>query len=85
MRIFTYQTDLCRGFTSFRDGTRKECQQARCVESRDRMNHFTFMCVRKETSEGFFKVQLLIFTFTELTFYSYFNLKATGGGRGSRS
>ena len=46
------------------------------------MNHFTFMCVRKETSEGFFKVKLLIFNFTELTFYSYFNLKATGGVAG---
>ena len=30
--------------------------QHRCVVSRDRMNHFSFPCVREEMREGFFNV-----------------------------
>ena len=30
--------------------------QHRCVVSRDRMNHFSFLCVTEETREGFFTV-----------------------------
>ena len=46
---------FCRGLTSLRDGTNTGTVN-RCVESIDRMNHFSYLCARVETREGFFAV-----------------------------